>query len=113
MRFEKCLMTNDFNDSRKMEPDSAERWGQAGRKYKKENFPSCKITREQERSRGGQKNSVVGRNGHAGGQKKIARWTRLKIMRGTGKIRGDRSGCESGKNEDVCVVAMRSREDRC
>ena len=32
-----------------------------------------------------EKDSVIGRNGHAGGQKKIARWTRLKIMRGTEK----------------------------
>ena len=90
-------MTNDFNDSRKMEPASAERWSQARRKYKKENFPSSKITREQERSRGGQKNSVMGRNGHAGGQKKIARWTRLKIMRGTEKITRTGQGMSLGK----------------
>ena len=90
-------MTNDFNDSRKMEPASAERWSQAGKKYKEENFPSCKIMREQERSRGGQKNSVVGRNGHAGGQKKIARWTRLKIMRGAGKISQTGQGMSLGK----------------
>ena len=79
--------------------------------YKKGNFPSCKITREQERSRGGQKNSVVGRNGLARGQKKIARWTRLKIMRGTEKI--TRTGHESRKNEDVCVVAIGGLGIRC
>ena len=69
----------------------------SGEKVQKENFPSCKITREQERSRGGQKNSVMGRNGHAGGQKKIARWTRLKIMRGTGKITRTGRGVSRGK----------------
>ena len=62
MRFEKCLMTNDLNDYRKMEPNTVEIWSQTlpkdgakqGESTRRKIFPLAK-------SRGNRKGHVVDR----------------------------------------------------